>query len=63
MLLRKKEVKLLICAYFADKDPEQEAELLQLIDDLPMFNMQRVREKLEGKRYWDALNALESGWE
>ena len=63
MLLRKKEVKLLICAYFADKDPEQEAELLQLIDDLPMFNMQRVREKLEEKRYWDALNALESGWE
>ena len=63
MLFRKKEVKLLICAYFADKDPEQEAELLQLIEDLPAYNAQRVVEKLKEKRYWDAVNTLESGWE
>lgn len=41
---------------------ELKQDLTLLLNDLPAYNLQRTVDKLQGKRYWDAMRIVEGGW-
>ena len=72
LLLSKSDVQELIRTYFDRRlyegrcvdvgMSELKHDLTQLLNDLPAYNLQRTVDKLQGKRYWDAMRIVEGGW-
>lgn len=72
LLLSKSDVQELIRTYFDRRlydgrcvdvgMSELKQDLTQLLNDLPAYNLQRTVDKLQGKRYWDAMRIVEGGW-
>ena len=70
-MLKKTDVMKMIQTYFIKKIEakgldvdvvDTSAELIQLLDDLPTYDMCAVETTLEEKRYWDALRIVNGGW-
>lgn len=72
LLLSKSDVQELIRTYFDRRlyegrcvdvgMSELKQDLTLLLNDLPAYNLQRTVDKLQGKRYWDAMRIVEGGW-
>ena len=68
---RSEDIRKMIQAYFIRKIEagvdcvdvvDTSAELIQLLGDLPSYNMDSVEKRLEEKRYWDAAKIVREGW-
>ena len=72
ILLGKSDAKTLLRMYFqkracdgrcVDVDmAELHADLVQLLDNLPAYNLQKVADQLKEKRHWSAAEIVEGGW-
>ena len=72
LLLSKSDVQQMIRSYFDRRlyegrcvdvgMAELKQDLVQLLNDLPAYNLQRTMDQLQEKRYWDAAKIVEGGW-
>ena len=68
MLVRRQDVRQMLGTYFRQRTGEKldkvytYADLMELLNDLPEYNLQGTVDRMKEKRYWDAAKIAEDGW-